>query len=202
MEDASDLPIIVVGLGNPGFEYDDTRHNIGFMVVESVSAKLQCPWKPGKGEYLFVETVAGEKTVVLVKPLTYMNNSGLAVRDVIERFSVPVSNLIVVVDDFWFDVGTVKVRAKGSDGGHNGLASIISHLGSEEFARIRCGIRKEVMPPKSEMSEFVLSPFDEDEKEKVDRMILHAGEAVIAFALYGIEKAMNEFNSSNSERME
>jgi PTH1 family peptidyl-tRNA hydrolase len=191
----NDTPIIVVGLGNPGFEYDDTRHNVGFMVVDALSAKLNCLWRPGRGEFLFAETRVSEKNIVLVKPLTYMNNSGLAVRAVIEQNNVPLSQLIVVLDDFWFDVGTIRVRSKGSDGGHNGLSSIIYHLSSEDFSRIRCGIKNEAMPSKSEMAEFVLSPFDENEKENMETMIVTAGEAAIEFALYGIEKAMNKFNT-------
>lgn len=196
MEDSTHLPTIIVGLGNPGFEYDDTRHNVGFMVVDALSAKCNCLWHPGRGKFLFAETRVSETTIVLAKPLTYMNHSGLAVRDLIEQYSVPLSRLIVVLDDFWFDVGTIRVRARGGDGGHNGLSSIIYHLRSEDFARIRCGIKKAAMPPKREMAEFVLSPFDEDEIEKVEKMIVTAGDAAIEFALYGIENAMNRFNTS------
>jgi peptidyl-tRNA hydrolase, PTH1 family len=187
-------PIIAVGLGNPGFQYETTRHNVGFMVADALSAKLKGAWRPGRGEYLFSETTVQDTSLLLVKPLTYMNNSGIAVQDVLERYAVPISRLVVVLDDFWFDVGTVRVRAKGSDGGHNGLGSIIYHLNSEEFARIRCGIHSVAMPPKNEMAEFVLSPFNVDETEKVESMISSAADAVVSFALHGIEKTMNTFN--------
>lgn len=187
-------PIIAVGLGNPGFQYETTRHNVGFMVVDALSVKLKCRWKPGRGEFLFSEAAVQGTSLLLVKPLTFMNNSGVAVEDVLERYAVPISRLVVVLDDFWFDVGAVRVRAKGSDGGHNGLASIIEHLNSEEFARIRCGIRSVTMPPKNEMAEFVLSPFNGDEKEKLGTMISSAADAVVSFALHGIEKTMNTFN--------
>jgi PTH1 family peptidyl-tRNA hydrolase len=195
VEDSTDLPIIVVGLGNPGFEYDDTRHNVGFMVVDALSAKFNCLWYPGRGEFLVAQTRIGEKNVVLVKPLTYMNNSGRAVRDILEQYNVPLSQLLVVLDDFWFDVGMIRLRSKGSDGGHNGLSSIIYHLHSEDFARLRCGIRNEGMPAKSELATYVLSPFEDDEKEKVEAMIATAAEAVIEFALYGIEQTMNKVNT-------
>jgi PTH1 family peptidyl-tRNA hydrolase len=195
VEDSTDLPIIVVGLGNPGFEYDDTRHNVGFMVVDALSAKFNCLWHPGRGEFLVAQTRIGEKNVVLVKPLTYMNNSGRAVRDILEQYNVPLSQLLVVLDDFWFDVGMIRLRSKGSDGGHNGLRSIIYHLHSEDFARLRCGIRNEGVPAKSELATYVLSPFEDDEKEKVEAMIATAAEAVIEFALYGIEQTMNKVNT-------
>jgi PTH1 family peptidyl-tRNA hydrolase len=195
VEDSTDLPIIVAGLGNPGFEYDDTRHNVGFMVVDALSAKFNCLWHPGRGEFLVAQTRIGEKNVVLVKPLTYMNNSGRAVRDILEQYNVPLSQLLVVLDDFWFDVGMIRLRSKGSAGGHNGLSSIIYHLHSEDFARLRCGIRNEAMPAKSELAAYVLSPFEDDEKEKVEAMIATAAEAVIEFALYGIEQTMNKVNT-------
>ena len=191
------MPVIAVGLGNPGFEYDDTRHNVGFMVLDRLSTRLNSLWKPGRGEYLISRAAISDKELFLIKPLTFMNKSGIAVREALETFSAPISNLVVVLDDFWFDVGTIRVRARGSDGGHNGLASIVYHLNSEEFARVRCGIRSEAMPPKSEMAEFVLSPFDDDEKERVKAMITNAGDAVTEFTLYGIERTMNRFNSES-----
>jgi PTH1 family peptidyl-tRNA hydrolase len=187
-------PIIAVGLGNPGFQYETTRHNVGFMVVDALSTKLKCRWSPGRGEFLFSEATVQDTSLLLVKPLTYMNDSGIAVQDVLERYAVPISRLVVVLDDFWFDVGAVRVRTQGSDGGHNGLASIIYHLNSEEFARVRCGIRSVTMPPKNEMADFVLSPFTVDETEKVGAMISNAADAVMSFVLHGIEKTMNTFN--------
>jgi PTH1 family peptidyl-tRNA hydrolase len=187
-------PIIAVGLGNPGSVYEATRHNVGFMAVDALSAKLKCRWKPGRGEFLFSEATLQDTILLLVKPLTYMNNSGIAVRDVLEQYGIPISRLVVVLDDFWFDVGVIRVRAQGSDGGHNGLSSIIYHLNSDEFARIRCGIRSVTMPPKSEMAEFVLSPFAPEEKEQAGTMIGKAADAVMEFALHGIEKTMNRFN--------
>ncbi len=187
-------PIIAVGLGNPGFEYEDTRHNVGFMVVDEVSVRLNSLWKPGKGEYLFSRTVVDGRELVLVKPLMYMNNSGEAVLDVLERFPTPIWNIIAIVDDFALSVGTIRVRAKGSDGGHNGLRSMIYYLNANEFPRIRCGIKREAMPPKRERADFVLSPFDDDEKEIVETMIKNAADAVEEFVRSGIERTMSKFN--------
>lgn len=192
-----DRPILVVGLGNPGFEYEDTRHNIGFMVVEEVSARHRWMWQREDDTYLIARSHTDQPVVLLVKPLTFMNNSGAAVARVMQRYSVPLTNLLVVLDDFWLDLGTLRVRAKGSDGGHNGLRSIIEHLGTEEFARLRCGIRKEPMPPKDEMAEFVLSPFDQGEKQLVEKMIDTAADAVEEFVRSGIERTMNIFNTTS-----
>ncbi len=192
-----DRPILVVGLGNPGFEYEDTRHNIGFMVVEEVSARHRWMWQREDDAYLIARSLTDQPIVLLVKPLTFMNNSGAAVARVMQRYSVPLTHLLVVLDDFWLDLGTLRVRAKGSDGGHNGLRSIIEHLGTEEFARIRCGIRKEPMPPKDEMAAFVLSPFDQGEKQQVEEMIDTAADAVEEFARSGIERTMNIFNTTS-----
>jgi PTH1 family peptidyl-tRNA hydrolase len=189
---------VAVGLGNPGFEYEDTRHNVGFMVVDDLSVRLNCLWKPGKGEYLYTQAEIGDASIVLVKPLAYMNNSGLAVRDVLESWNVPISNLVVVLDDFALGLGTIRVRSIGSDGGHNGLRSIIYHLNTDGFARIRCGIRKETMPLKSEMAEFVLSTFDDDEKETAEKMTRNAADAVEEFVRSGIERTMTKYNTQGT----
>jgi len=187
-------PYIVVGLGNPGFEYEETRHNVGFRVADELSLRLGTMWKPGKGEYLFCRTSVEGSELYLLKPLTYMNNSGEAVVDPLERFGIPLRNLIVVVDDFALRCGAIRVREKGTDGGHNGLRSLIYSLNSHEFARIRCGIAKEQMPPKRSMSEFVLSPFDHEEKDVVEKMIVRAADAAVKFVTKGIASAMNTFN--------
>ena len=115
----------MVGLGNPGREYEGTRHNIGFMVVDEVSSRLKCAWKPGKGDYEFSQKVFGKARVVLVKPLTFMNNSGEAVLGVLEQYPTPLRNVLAIVDDFTLSLGKIRVRTKGSDGGHNGLRSLI-----------------------------------------------------------------------------
>ncbi len=184
-------PVIVVGLGNPGSEYEGTRHNIGFEVVDELTRRFKTSLKSGRGEYLF----ASRREFVLVKPLTYMNNSGTAVVEALERFESSISSLIIVADDFALPLGTIRIRTKGSDGGHNGLASIIYQLNSNEFARVRCGIQKEVMPPKHRMAEFVLSPFEPEERDKVKEMVVQAADAAVECAVSGIARAMTRFNT-------
>ena len=191
-------PIVVLGLGNPGHEYEATRHNVGFMVVNQLSARLQSGWKAGDGGYVFSRIRAREFDLVLVKPLVYMNNSGECAREALERFATPLKNLLVVVDDLALPIGNVRIRAQGSHGGHNGLRSIIYHLGTGEFARVRCGIRIEPMPPKDEISSFVLSPFETGERDVAKAMVVHAADAVVKFAEEGVAATMNKFNTGRS----
>lgn len=188
-------PIIVVGLGNPGTEYEWTRHNVGFKVIDELARRFKTPIRAGRGEYLIASRGISGKEVVLVKPLTYMNNSGTAVSELLETYHVRLSELMLVADDFALPLGTIRVRAKGSDGGHNGLSSVIYHLNTNEFARIRCGIRRKVMPPKERMAEFVLSTFEQEEQETVKVMIAEAADAVVEFATTGIARTMNRFNT-------
>lgn len=190
--------VIVIGLGNPGFEYEDTRHNIGFMVVEALSIRLDAIWKPGKGNYLIARTTLDGRMVILQKPLTYMNNSGEAVIDILERYPTPLQNVLAIVDDFAIPAGTIRVRAKGSDGGHNGLYSLIYHLNSDEFPRIRCGIKRDVVPLKRAMADFVLSPFEGDEKPAIEKMIVSAADAIEEFVCSGIDLTMTRFNTQNT----
>ena len=186
-------PFIVVGLGNPGFEYEDTRHNVGFMVADALCRKLKKKFKPGRGEYMIASSSVGGRQLAIVKPLTMMNNSGVAVAEVLDELDVPLRNLVVVVDDFAIPLGVIRVRQKGSDGGHNGLASLIYQLNSNEFARIRCGIKKEIMPPKSMMASFVLSPFESDEIPVVEEMNTRASDTALEIVRSGIPRALNKF---------
>ena len=195
-------PIIVVGLGNPGTEYECTRHNVGFRVVEELARRLRISMRAGRGEYLVASRTFAGKEVVLSKPLTYMNNSGFAVSELLEKYNARLDDMIVVADDFALPLGTIRVRAKGTDGGHNGLSSIIYQLNSQEFGRIRCGIRQETMPTKERMAEFVLSPFEPHERGRVEVMITRAADAVLEFARSGIGQTMNRFNMRSGQSSE
>ena len=187
--------LVVVGLGNPGTEYEGTRHNAGFMVVDLLSGRWRKPFKPGKGDYLAVRGSVGGRDLALVKPLTYMNNSGAAVLDALRQFDAEAENLLVVVDDFALPLGTIRMRPGGSDGGHNGLYSVISDLRREDFPRLRCGIGRTDQKPTGDMAEFVLSPFREDELETARQMIARAADAVTEFVTGSITGAMNRFNT-------
>lgn len=132
---------------------------------------------------------------VLAKPMTYMNNSGIAVVELLNHYNTSQNELLVVNDDFALPLGTTRIRVKGSDGGHNGLYSIIYHLNSNEFARARCGIGKETVPARDEMAEFVLSPFEVEEQSTAREMIQRAADIAMAFAELGPERTMNRFNT-------
>lgn len=171
---------IIVGLGNHGSEYENTRHNIGFAVIDSIAAQWHLTFKHSKSEYLMTHKSIAGKDLILIKPLTYMNNSGLAVQEVLHRYEAGIDDLLIIVDDFHLPLGNIRFRKRGSAGGHNGLASIIYTLGTEQFSRLRCGIGSESMPrPNEPTSDFVLSPFSDFEKDKTKQMILAARDAVI-----------------------
>jgi peptidyl-tRNA hydrolase, PTH1 family len=186
---------LIVGLGNPGRQYEYTRHNIGFLVVDRLAASLKATFRPAKGEYWFASCSLNGLDVVLMKPTTYMNNSGIAVQQFIETHALPLEQLLVVCDDFQLPLGSLRIRTNGSDGGHNGLSSIIYHVQSEDIPRMRCGIGSAHLPAdKTLMADFVLSEFEEDEKEIVGTMSQQAEEACMLFITDGIVKAMNQYN--------
>ncbi|MBI4428157.1 MAG: aminoacyl-tRNA hydrolase [Ignavibacteriales bacterium] len=187
----------LVGLGNPGSEYFGTRHNFGFEVVDNIGLQLRLRWKEGKGDYLFaVGSLKGVEFCV-AKPLTYMNNSGEAVADIVSRFAVPLGNLLIVCDDFQLPLGVLRMRPDGSDGGHNGLYSIIYQLQTDQFPRLRCGIGSPTMPADKElMSRFVLEQFEPAELAQAKEMANRAKDACLSFIEHGIDKTMNQFNKS------
>jgi peptidyl-tRNA hydrolase, PTH1 family len=188
--------LIVVGLGNPGSEYQGTRHNIGFAVIDALAETLNVDLAAGRGEYLLGTGRYRQAGVVLVKPLTYMNNSGWAVKEIVDSFHATLADLMIVCDDFQLPLGTLRLRLKGSDGGHNGLYSIIYQLQSEEFSRLRCGIAGPSLPnEKRRRADFVLSAFSHDEQEVVRGMIFRARDAALEASDIGIERAMNTVNA-------
>lgn len=187
----------IVGLGNPGNDYIHTRHNLGFDVVDKVVDEWKLRWKEGKGEYVFAVGSLKDVEFGLAKPLTYMNNSGDAVADIVGRFEVPLAQLLVVCDDFQLPLGVLRLRPGGSDGGHNGLYSIIYQLQSDQFPRLRCGIGSLTMPTdKNLMADFVLEQFSKEELPRAKQMVERAREASLSFIEQGIDRTMNMFNQT------
>ncbi|MBI3004961.1 MAG: aminoacyl-tRNA hydrolase [Ignavibacteriales bacterium] len=187
----------IVGLGNPGNDYIHTRHNLGFDVVDKVVDEWKLRWKEGKGEYVFAVGSLKDVEFGLAKPLTYMNNSGDAVADIVGRFEVPLAQLLVVCDDFQLPLGVLRLRPGGSDGGHNGLYSIIYQLQSDQFPRLRCGIGSLTMPTdKNLMAGFVLEQFSKEELPLAKQMVERAREASLSFIEQGIDRTMNMFNQT------
>jgi len=186
---------VVIGLGNPGGEYEQTRHNLGYEVVDAVAALAGIAFREGSGDFLIAAGSVSGKSFRLVKPLTYMNNSGQAVLELVETLSVGLEDLLLVVDDFHLPLGALRLRRRGGSGGHNGLSSVISSLQSEEFPRLRCGIGRSERPPaRGEVVEFVLSRFSPEEERDAAAMILTARDAVLAAISGSMEEAAQRFN--------
>jgi PTH1 family peptidyl-tRNA hydrolase len=188
--------LVALGLGNPGDQYERTRHNVGKKVVGSLIEKMRLRTSPGHGDYSFAEVPSSN--LVLVVPTTYVNTSGRAAAQVLEHFSASSEDLLVVCDDFSLPLGTIRLRKQGSDGGHNGLASIIYELGSEAFGRLRMGTGP--LPEACDAADFVLSRFEPEEEVAVERLRAVACEAVLAVAAEGMDKAMNIYNQRGDEK--
>lgn len=183
----------VVGLGNPGKNYDGTRHNVGFDTVDLLANRNNIKINKIKFKSVYGEGIIGNKKVILLKPQTYMNNSGMAVLDLSNFYKMPVENIIVIVDDIDIDFGTIRIRTKGSAGSHNGLKSILYHLQSENFPRVKIGVGKK--RENQDLADFVLSRFDKKERVEIDSAIEKAALAVETIVTDGVNKAMNEYNS-------
>jgi PTH1 family peptidyl-tRNA hydrolase len=182
---------LVVGLGNPGREYEGTRHNVGFMVIDVLSKMLGIEVSRLKFKSLMGEGHFKGEKLVLLKPQTFMNLSGEALYDAVNFYKLPLENVIVIYDDKDLDVGKIRIRRKGSSGGHNGMNSIIYLLGSEDFPRIRIGIGR---PEQGDLVAHVLGKFNENEKKVIEEAVKKAAEAVIDIIENGIEHAMSRFN--------
>jgi PTH1 family peptidyl-tRNA hydrolase len=185
------LPVkIVVGLGNPGREYAATRHNLGFMVVDELAQRLAATERRNRFRSDLVEVFDGGEKVVLLKPRTYMNLSGSAVREAVNWYKTPPDDLLVVVDDIDLPFGSIRMRAKGGSGGHNGLKSIIAELGIDTFSRMRIGIGR----GPGHATRQVLSRFTSDEERVLPSVLQAAGDCVLEWERNGIINAMNRCN--------
>lgn len=185
---------LVVGLGNPGINYEMTRHNAGFFAVDSVLEHLNVSLKPGKGDWYGAEVKFKDELFYLMKPTTYMNRSGDAVLHISEERNIPVNDILVVYDDFRLPLGMLRVRGKGSDGGHNGISSIIYSLNSLEFPRMRIGIGNESPVTVENYTDFVLSKFQKDELEKLEILKPYFKDCILTFISEGIFNTMNRYN--------
>ena len=183
---------LVVGLGNPGPDYVGTRHNAGFVALDRVAAEAGIAFDREAAQSLVGEGVWRGDALALAKPLTFMNRSGAAVAGLLDRYGLGTEDLLVVYDDLALPLGQVRLRAKGSAGGHNGVQSVIDALGSPEFPRLRIGVG-DSFPPGGQVG-YVLAPFDDDEREAADAALDLAAEAALAFARDGLTAAMNQYN--------
>ena len=184
---------MIVGLGNPGKDYEYTRHNLGFLVVENLAKHYQLKFSSSsltKG--LVTEGHIEGQPVLLLLPTTYVNHSGLAVKPIVQKKEISSSDLLIVCDDLAIDFGQIRLRAKGSDGGHNGLTSIIEHLGTQEFPRLRLGIGRPPAP--QDTVDYVLGKFNKEERKELNHFINEATECCLVWLRDGTNKAMGQFN--------
>jgi PTH1 family peptidyl-tRNA hydrolase len=181
---------VFVGLGNIGDEYSSTKHNAGFWVVNELAKRMNIAFKPGKGDYVYAED--RNKGIVLVKPTTGMNRSGLATRQVVDKWNVELDNLHLIVDDVDLHLGTIRIRPSGGDGCHRGMESVIYQLNDNKFARIRFGIKAE--DHKRPAEKYVLKPFLKQDQELAEEMVQRTADAVFSIINNGLNKTMSEFN--------
>ncbi len=182
---------LIIGLGNPGREYEKTRHNAGFMVIDEIAKQLHVNISQNKAKGLYVKTKVGNEDIILLKPQTYMNLSGESVRGIMDFFKIKVDDILVIYDDLDLEIGSVRLRSKGSAGGQNGMKNIIQHVGTQEFKRIRVGIGKDA---RIKVVDYVLSKFRKDEIEDFEESVIHAKNAALCFVEHGFDKAMNDYN--------
>lgn len=185
------MKYLIVGLGNIGEEYRDTRHNIGFNVLDALAKASNLVFTDGRYGSTVTLPVKG-RSLVLLKPSTYMNLSGNAVRYYMQKENIPLENVLIVVDDLALPFGTLRLKGKGSDAGHNGLKHIAATLGTQDFARLRFGIGNDF--PRGGQIDFVLGHFTTEDMKTMDERIKSAGEIIKSFSLAGLDITMNQYN--------
>ncbi|WP_167629080.1 aminoacyl-tRNA hydrolase [Listeria valentina] len=182
---------MVVGLGNPGKKYERTRHNVGFMVMDELSFRFQTPWKSTKFNGMISTPIINGEKVMLVKPLTFMNASGECVRPLMDYYNIAAEDLIVVYDDLDLPIGKIRLRQKGSAGGHNGMRSLIAHLKTQSFDRIRVGIDR---PEHGEIIHHVLGDFSKSEQPEIIDAIKKSADAIEEAVKLPFIDVMNQYN--------
>ena len=191
--DTTPVSFIIAGLGNPGQQYQKTRHNVGFVAVDYIAAKLGVKIDRAKFHSLVAEAKIGEVRVLLMKPETFMNNSGVAIGEAAAFYKIPPERVLVLHDEISFDPGLMRIRRKGSAGGHNGLKSIIAHLASEEFPRVKIGVGQKPSPG-YDLADWVLGKFPKEHSDKIDARLDDIYDAAQLIARGDIDGAMQRYS--------
>ena len=185
---------LVVGLGNPDDKYKNTRHNIGFMAADLFMNKNGGKFNKNKMQGIFGECKIAENRILVLKPQTYMNNSGICVLQIAKFYKIPIDRSIIVFDDISLDVGKIRIRRKGSHGGHNGMKSIVEHLGNDNITRIKMGVGAKPHPD-YDLADWVLSNFPKEKTEDLQKALETTAQALKEIIIKGIDSAMNKYNS-------
>jgi PTH1 family peptidyl-tRNA hydrolase len=185
---------LIIGLGNPGREYRDTRHNFGFMMIDRIAVRLNARGMKVQSKAIVMDARHDDKKLILAKPQTFMNLSGQSVQGLAHFYKISNENLIILSDDLDLPFGTIRIRASGGPGGQRGLGNILEKLGSKDVPRLRIGIGRP--PGRMDPAAYVLQNFSRDEQKSVSEILDRGADAVFAFVDHGLNKAMNEFNGS------
>ena len=188
---------LLIGLGNPGREYKDTRHNVGFMLIDRIAVRLNARGMKVQSKAIITTAAFEDRKLILAKPQTFMNLSGQSVQGIVHFYKVPFTNMMILSDDLDIPFGTIRIRASGGPGGQRGLSSILEKLGTKEIPRLRLGIGRP--PGRMDPSDYVLQSFSRDELASLSEILDQAAEAVLAFVTHGLNRAMNEFNGGVKE---
>ncbi len=188
---------LIVGLGNPGKEYEKTRHNCGFRALDILAGKLGCKVDKGKFQGLYGVVNHAGKKLLLLKPLTYMNLSGKSVLQLSAYFQIPPQRIIVLFDDVSLEVGRLRIRAEGSAGGHNGIKSIIAELGAQDFPRVKIGVGGKAHP-EQDLADHVLSAFSASEEKALQTALERAADAALCIMEHGTGEAANRYNAAQT----
>lgn len=192
-----DNTFLIVGLGNPGREYRDNRHNVGFMLIDRIAVRLNARGMKVQSKAIVMDAKYEERKLILAKPQTFMNLSGRSVQGLAQFYKVPFTNLMILSDDLDIPFGAIRIRASGGPGGQRGLGSILEQLGTKDIPRLRIGIGRP--PGRMDPAAYVLQDFSRDEMKLLSEVLDHGADAVLAFVTHGLNKAMNDFNGGIRE---
>jgi peptidyl-tRNA hydrolase, PTH1 family len=188
---------LIIGLGNPGREYKDTSHNIGFMLMDYLAEKLEARGMKVQSKAITISALYNEKKIILAKPQTYMNLSGQSVHGLLNFYKIPFENLLVAHDDLDIPFGTIRIRPTGGPGGQRGMADTIEQLGTKDFPRLRLGISRP--PGRMQAKDYVLQNFSKDEQKLLPEILSRASDAALEFVMNGLNMAMNKYNGDIRE---
>ena len=188
---------LIIGLGNPGREYKDTRHNIGFMLIDHIAVRLNARGMKLQSKAIVISALHEERKIILAKPQTFMNLSGQSVQGLLHFYKIPFENLLVAHDDLDLPFGTIRIRPTGGPGGQRGMASTIEQLGTKDFPRLRLGIGRP--PGRMDAKDYVLQDFSKDDMKLLPEVLERGVDAALTFVTHGLNKAMNQFNGDVSK---